>query len=106
MADVGDVIILMARMPDKISQVEARGNEIFFRYGDYAFSVLTRSGGDDVRYGRHTFYVYPKWADSVHKLADAFEAADPEDQPAMVSYNETDLPVGVRDPLRSCRENS
>jgi hypothetical protein len=88
MATVNDAILKILTTPDKITEVVARGNEYYFRFGGHAFSVLSRTE-DIEKFGEYSFYVYPGWTGSLQALSASFEHPNDVD---LVTYNENDLP--------------
>jgi hypothetical protein len=96
MATVNDAILKILTTPDKITEVLARGNEYYFRFGGHAFSVLSRTE-DTENLGEHSFYVYPDWPDSLESLSAAFER---QNDIKLVVYNANELPPQTQRVLR------
>jgi hypothetical protein len=81
----------MCRHPEFISETHESGNELFFRYKGYPFSILKRS--TDHESGPFSFYAYPKWKQSIRELAESSEK-DPNafTYITMVDYDQSDFP--------------
>jgi hypothetical protein len=90
MADISiaDVLRKFINDPDKIEAVTKEGNEYYFKYGKYCFSLLKRHGRQDIeQYGSYSLYLYPHWNGKPSELVGMFEFGN-QDEIEMATYNE------------------
>ena len=81
------VINKIIARPENIEQVFGGSSEYYFRYKGHFFSILQRTDADE-RFGRYSFYVYPKWTGTLEAL-DEFFNFHTSDELAMAAYHET-----------------
>src|ERR1700733_8796634 len=85
--------------PDLIEETAAASNEFYFTSKGHYFSILKRKlrtlGTSE--HGTYSFYVYPKWDNSLQALADV--ASIDQESVTNVAFHESDLRTTLKNPL-------
>jgi hypothetical protein len=73
--------------PDLIGQTYRSENEYYFRFKEVAMSIF-RAFDRDAKFGPYSFYIYPKWNDSLEDLAHISSLGNLEEADMdMISYH-------------------
>jgi|GEM_PF-2735417 hypothetical protein len=99
-----EVVERFIKTPDLIEETAAASGEYYFRSKGHYFSILKRNERTlgKSKYGTYTFYIYPKWDNSLQHLAEV--ASVDEEGITSVAFHESELPVGLTDPLQDLYE--